>query len=104
MEKSEIAVNPSGKEEHLTTLIEEAVAHFGLHFRMRSTLHSYRGSLYWHVQKPGERATLDVTLWPAGEKVWFSIQAGRRAAWIVQIVPHTKAWIEKQPLVQDAGL
>lgn len=98
MEEIEIAVNPAGREEQLTTLIEEAVAHFGLHVRMRSTLHSYPGSLYWHVQKPGERGTLEVTLWPAGKKVWFSIQAGHRAAWIVEIVPPIKAWIEEQPL------
>jgi hypothetical protein len=68
MEEIEIAVNPAGREEQLTTLIEEAVAHFGLHVRMRSTLHSYPGSLHWHVQKPGERGTLEVTLWPAGKR------------------------------------
>ncbi len=76
MEEIEITVNPAGRVEQLTALIEEAVAHFGLHVRMRSTLHSYPGSLHWHVQKPGERGTLEVTLWPAGKKVWFSVQAG----------------------------
>ena len=98
MEEIEVAVNPAGREEQLATLIEEAAAHYGLHIRMRGTLRTYPGSQHWHVQKPGERGTLEVTLWPTGKRVWFSVQAGRRAEWIVEIVLHIKAWIERQPL------
>lgn len=96
MEEIEVAGNPAGREEQFAALIEEAAAHYSLQIRMRGTLRTYPGSQHWHFQKPGERGTLEVTLWPAGKRVWFSVQAGRRAAWITEIIPHMKAWIEGQ--------
>jgi hypothetical protein len=96
MEEIEVAVNPAGREEQLAALIEEAAAHYGLQIRMRGTLRTFPGSRHWHFQKPGERGTLEVTLWPAGKGVWFSVQAGRRAVWIEEILPHMKARIEGQ--------
>ena len=94
MEEIAVAVNLEGREEHLAALIEEATDHYGLQVRMRGTLRTYPGSQHWHVYKPGERGTLEITLWPAGKRVWFSVQAGRRAGWIAEILPHIKAWIE----------
>jgi hypothetical protein len=96
MEELEVAVNPVGREEQLAALIEGAAAHYGLQIRMRGTLRTYPGSQHWHLQKPGERGTLEVTLWPAGKRVWFSVQAGRRAAWIAESIPPMKSWIEGQ--------
>jgi len=96
MEETEVAVNPEGREEHLAALIEGAADHYGLQIRMRGTLRTYPGSQHWHFHKPGERGTLEITLWPAGKKVWFSVHAGRRAGWIVETLPHIKAWIEEQ--------
>jgi len=96
MEEIEVAIDPVGKEERLAALIEEAADHYGLQIRMRGTLRTYPGSQHWHVYKPGERGTLEITLWPAGKRVWFSAQAGRRAMWIAEILPHIKAWIEGQ--------
>ena len=96
MEEIEVAVNPAAREEQLTSSVEAAAAHYGLQIRMRGTLRTYPGSQHWHLHKPGERGTLEVTLWPAGKRVWFSVQAGRRAEWIADIVPHIKAWIEGQ--------
>jgi hypothetical protein len=95
MEEIEVAVSPMGKEEQLVALIEEAAENNGLQIRMRGSLRTYSGSKQWHFQKPGERGTLEVTLWPAGNRVWFSVQAGRRAVWIAEILPLMKAWIER---------
>ena len=96
MEEIEMAVDPVGREEQLAAWIEKAADHYGLQLRMKGTLHTYPGSEHWHFQKPGERGTLEVTLWPRGNRVWFSVQSGRRAAWITEILPHMKAWIEGQ--------
>ncbi len=82
MEEIEVHVNPTGIEDQLAPVIELAVAHFGLQIRLRGTLSTYPGSQHWHVHKPGERGTLEVTLWPAGKRVWFSVQVRRRAGWI----------------------
>ncbi len=96
MEEIEVHVNPAGIEEKLAPLLEGAVVHYGLVIRMRGTLRTYPGSQHWHVRKPGERGTLEVTFWPAGKRVWFSVQAGRCAEWIADIVPQLKAWVEGQ--------
>ena len=98
MEEIEVSVNTAGREERLATAIEEAAVHYGLQIRIRGTLRTYPGSHHWHLHKPGERGTLEVTLWPAGKRVWFKVQAGRRAEWIADIIPHIKAWIEGQML------
>ena len=95
MEEIEVHVNQAGTEERLTSLIEGAATQFGLHIGMRGTLRTYPGSRHWHLRKPGERGTLEVTLWPAGKRVWLSVQAGRRAEWIADILPQIKAWIEE---------
>jgi hypothetical protein len=100
MEEIEVSVNPAGREEQLATSIEAAAAHYGLQIRIRGTLSTYPGSQHWHLHKPDERGTLEVTLWPAGKRVWFKVQAGRRAEWIADILPHIKAWIEGQMLRQ----
>jgi hypothetical protein len=96
MEEIELSVFPTGMEEQLVALIEGAAEQYGLQIRMRGTLRTYPGSQHWHFQKPGERGTLEITLWPAGKRVWFSVQARRRAAWITEILPLMKAWIEGQ--------
>ncbi len=97
MEEIEVAVNPVGREEQLAALIEEAADHYGLQICMRGTLRIYPGSQHWHFHKPGKRGTLEITLWPAGKRVWFSVQAGRRAGWIAEIIPRMKAWLEGLP-------
>ena len=96
MEEIEIHIDPAAIEEQITPLLEEAIAHFGLEIRMRGTLRTYPNSEHWHIYKSGERGTLEVTMWPEGKRAWFSVQSGRRAVWIVDIVPQLKAWLESQ--------
>jgi len=61
MEETEIDVNPAVTEERLATLIEEAATRYGLRSHMKGTLRTYPGSQHWHLQKPGERGTLEVS-------------------------------------------
>jgi hypothetical protein len=96
MEEIEVPVNPQGREEQLALLIEEAVTHYGLQIRMKGTLRMYPGSQHWHVCKPGEKGTLEVTLWPAGKRLWFSVQARRRAEWIAEIIPLLKVRVQER--------
>lgn len=96
MEEIEVHVDPAGMEEQLAPLLEGVIAHSGLQIRSRRTLRTYPGSQHWHVHKPGERGTLEITLWPEGKRVWFSVHDNRRAEWMGDIVPQLKAWVEKQ--------
>jgi hypothetical protein len=62
--------------------IERAIAAAGLRIAMKGTLRTYPGSTHWHLKCGRETGTLELTMWPAGSRVWCSVQAGRRAAWI----------------------
>ena len=96
MQTFDVRVTPAASAEHLVDVIEAAVLRFGLNVCLRGTLQRYPGSQHWHPQKPGERGTLEVTLWPAEHRLWLSVQAGRRADWITDLLPHVKAWVEEQ--------
>jgi hypothetical protein len=81
--------------------IERAIVATGLRVSMKTTLKRYAGSIHWHLKtaddKPG---TLELTMWPAGGRVWCSVQAGRRAEWIDVATPRLVAAIEAWPLTK----
>ena len=96
MEKFEVHIDPTGIEEQLAPLLEGAIAYYGLQIRIRRGLRTYPGSQHWHVHKPGERGTLEITLWPEGKQAWFSVHDNRRAEWIADIVPQLQVWVERR--------
>jgi hypothetical protein len=67
--------------------IERAIAAAGLRVTMKAELRAYPGATHWHLKRGREAGTLEVTMWPAGSRVWCSVQAGRRAAWIEDVLP-----------------
>lgn len=95
MEEIEIALPAGTPPETLAALVEALAASQGLHIRLRGTLRSYPGSLHWHLARPGERGTLEVTCWPARNRLWLSVQSGRRAAWIEQTLPLLQTALER---------
>jgi len=62
--------------------IETAAGTAGLTATVRGSLNAYPGSIHWHFQREAERGTLEVTLWPARERLWFSIHGNRDGAWM----------------------
>jgi hypothetical protein len=75
--------------------VESVLAAHRLTLRSRGTVKSYPGCTHWHWKNATETGTLEVTLWPARRRLWFKVQAGRRAAWIDQIIPLLKAALER---------
>jgi hypothetical protein len=67
-------------------IIEACCEKEGLHITLKSTLSKYAGCIHYHYQKGTERGTLEVTIWPRENRIWFSIQAGRTADWIIESV------------------
>src|SRR5258708_4454639 len=90
MEEFEIHLNAQVQKTQFIAIIEMLAVSYGLHIRMYSTLRTYPGSIHWHLEKPGERGTLEITLWPAGKRAWFSVQSRRRADWIEKILQQFK--------------
>jgi hypothetical protein len=74
--------------------VESTLAAHGLTMRSRGSVKSYPGCTHWHWRSGRQSGTLEVTLWPARRRLWLKVQAGRRAAWIDQVVPALKAALE----------
>ena len=96
MEEIEVPIRTAVAEEQFVNLVERVAAGYGLYIRMRGTLRVYPGSIHLHLEKQREPGTLEITLWPAREKLWLSVQAGRRAGWIVNVLPQIKAKLEAE--------
>ena len=62
--------------------IEEICVSNGLRVTLKATLGKFSGSTHWHVKSGNDKGTLEITLWPAQHRAWFSIQDGRVGAWI----------------------
>ena len=62
--------------------IEEICISSGLRVALKASLSKFSGSTHWHLKHGDDRGTLEVTLWPAKHRAWFSIQDGRIGAWI----------------------
>jgi hypothetical protein len=82
MKNLEVAVPASTSLDGLDRLIEACCSREGLHLVMRDSLAKYPGCIHWHFRRPGEKGTLEVTLWPSSRRLWLSVQSGRTAAWI----------------------
>jgi len=65
----------------------------GLHITLRGTLAAYPGCVHWHLQCADQPGTLELTLWPAGPRLWCKIAAGRAAAWMPATVAVLSATI-----------
>ncbi len=91
MYELEIPLSARLTAECASALVEAMVAAEGLEVRLRGTLVRFPGSLHWHLASPAARGTVEVTYWPARNRLWLSVQAGRRAEWIPQALPRLQA-------------
>ena len=71
-----------------------ACADEGLRVRPMGALKQYPGSTHWHVSRANERGTLEITWWPAENRLWFKVAAGRTAMWINHASPKLRARLE----------
>jgi hypothetical protein len=62
--------------------IERTLLDCGLRSTLKGTLRAFPGCVHWHFKKGRASGTLELTMWPAEKRIWFSVQRGRRAAWI----------------------
>src|ERR1700677_1697971 len=82
-------------QESLDQIIESLCRAHGLSVTMKATLSKYPGSIHWHWKRGRERGTLEVTLWPRERRLWFSMQDGRRAQWVMESARRIKAELEE---------
>jgi hypothetical protein len=90
-------IPPNADPSQVEALVESMVSLERLEMTMKSSLAKHPGSVHWHFRKPEERGTLEITWSPRENKLWASIQAGRRAEWIEPCVLRIKARVEEMP-------
>jgi hypothetical protein len=78
-----LEVDISGATGKLDKTIEALCRAAGLSITMKTTSAKFPGSIHWHLKKGRERGTLEVTLWPSQNRLWFSMQDGRSANWVM---------------------
>lgn len=80
----EVPVEDWSRPEALAEGVEAACGTLGLCPTLKAPLAAYPGSVHWHWKRGKERGVLEVTLWPAGRRLWVSVQSGRAARWTAQ--------------------
>jgi len=53
-----------------------------LNLSPRMQLATYPGCSHWHLSKPGDRGTLEVTWWPKGRRFWLKVAGNREGGWV----------------------
>jgi len=94
MREVEFKIPNSAQLSEADSTIEAICAAEGLQIGMKGTLASFPGSTHWHFKRPGERGTLELTVFPAARRIWASIQDGRRADWIESCLVNIKQSVE----------
>lgn len=69
-------------EDDAAAIVEFWIVRCGLSCTMRASLAKYPGCTHWHINKPGMKGTLEVTMWPAMRALWVSIRVNRAAEWM----------------------
>jgi hypothetical protein len=80
----------------MSRTIESVISGAGLRQTLKGTLRGYPGCVHWHFAKNGATGTLEVTLWPAQRRAWFSVQARRGADWIDESLPRLRLALERE--------
>jgi hypothetical protein len=87
MEEYPIPVDLPCDAKQIEIAVDQCFHNLGLVQTMRSTLAKYPGCVHWHFQKPRVTGTLEVTFWPSRNRLWITVQKGRRAEWLEEAVP-----------------
>lgn len=95
----EVNVPPGTDMLGVEQLIEVCCAEEGLHITLKGTLSKYLGCIHYHYKKATERGTLEITIWPMEHRIWFSVQAGRTADWIIESLSQLEEEVGKRLII-----
>lgn len=94
MTEIEFRVPQNFNAQNAERAIEEICEKAGLVLGKKGALASFPGSIHWHYKKKQQSGTLELTLWPAQNRLWAQVQAGRKAPWIFAELPRLRRAIE----------
>lgn len=71
-------------EDNLEIRLEALFRRLGLEVALKTTLAKYPGGVHWHLKKPGEKGTLEATLWD--NALLLQVRRNRDGEWIVSVI------------------
>lgn len=74
--------------------IERICEKRGLTRSMKGSQSKFPGCVHWHFKKGPQRGTLELTLWSEENRIWATVQDGRKAEWIDAELPELRKEIE----------
>ncbi len=95
MQDFPIAVPEALNFRRAETVVESCCRRAGLIQGMKTTLANHPGSTHWHYKRASQSGTLEITVWPSERRVWMTVQDGRRAEWITEMLPVLAAELEQ---------
>jgi hypothetical protein len=96
MRHLELVLPANLKDSDVLRAIDRAIRACGLQTGLRGSLQKHPGCTHWHTKLPRQRGTLEITYWPLQRRAWFTIQAGRNAPWIKDMIPTLAAAIQRE--------
>jgi hypothetical protein len=92
----EVRIDAGSKLSRTDKIVESCCAKEGLKATVKTELRSYPNSIHWHFKKQGQsRGTLEITFWKQERRIWLSVQDGRRAEWIFEMIGTLKKSLEE---------
>jgi hypothetical protein len=80
------------------TVVEAASAAEGLWVARKAAMATYPGSIHWHLRRGNDPGTIEVTVWPAGRRIWLKVHPLRNTLWVEPAAERLK-----ERLVADFG-
>lgn len=68
-------------------VVEKCCSRLGLVQGMKTSLAKHPGSTHWHYKRASQSGTLEITVLPSERRIWLTVQNGRRAEWIAEMIP-----------------
>jgi hypothetical protein len=87
MSKTELPIRSTRDADSLAGSIERVCGSFDLACTLKCELTTYPGSVHWHFQLESQPGTLEITLWPRGNKAWISYRSNRTGPRIGAKIP-----------------
>ena len=87
MRELDIPVTDWTEPSRIVADVEAVLDRHELLLTMKGTLKTCAGSTHWHYKRGREPGTLELTLWPTQQRLWITIQEGRTAPWIDEMLP-----------------
>ena len=72
--------------EAVPARIEQTFTTLGLIIALRTTLKAHPGAIHWHIRRPRQSGTLEITYDPNSHRAWYSTRAGRTKEWVVAMM------------------